>query len=314
MVFFWIIAGLLGFSAILFFFFGEKGRLLSSTKAWFKISGVKRFFNLSTLHGYIYMRWQKEYLSFFINQVEPRSTKFLRDWWADQYHSKVLTEEQAESLITIEETIPHQDLDQIIPYPVAREIVLSAPPKITVFECGCRHAREHHCKPTQVCMFIGEPFADFMAEHHPAKSRRISQQEALDLLRQEHQRGHVHSAWFKNAMADRFYAICNCCKCCCGGIELMNTFGTKTANSSGFVAFLEEDRCTQCTLCVDICPFEAISSNGKIAINWEKCMGCGVCVDQCPNGALKLQRDQEKGIPLNARLLEQRHPIESGKI
>ena len=309
MVFLWIIAGLLGFSAVLFFFFGEKGRLLSSTKAWFKSSGVKRLLNLNTLHGYIYMRWQKEYLSFFINQVKPRSTTFLRNWWADQYHDKMLTEDQAESLIAIEESIPRQDLEQILPYPVAREIILNAPPKITIFECGCRHARDLHCEPTQVCMFIGEPFADFMAEHHPGQSRRISQQEALDLLRQEHQRGHVHSAWFKNAMADRFYAICNCCQCFCGGIELMNTFGTKMANSSGYIAHLNQDRCTNCTLCVDLCPFEAISSNGKITINREKWMSCGVCVDHCPNNALQLLRDPEKGVPLEARLLEQQNHI-----
>jgi hypothetical protein len=38
--------------------------------------------------------------------------------------------------------------------------------------------------------------------------------EALDLLRAEHERGHLHSAWFKDVMLNRFYAICNCCKCC----------------------------------------------------------------------------------------------------
>jgi Pyruvate/2-oxoacid:ferredoxin oxidoreductase delta subunit len=300
----WIFLGLLLIFLFFFFILGERLHIKDSTKKWFRTSGVKRFFNMNTFHGYIYMRWQKEYLSFFINKIRPISTKFLRNWWADQYHNKVLTEEQAERLIVIEEDIPRQNLDQIVPYPKAREIILNAPPKITVFECGCRNAREVHCEPTQVCMFIGDPFADFMAEHHPNESRRISQEEALELLRQEHARGHVHSAWFKNAMADRFYCICNCCKCCCGGIELMNQFGTKMANSSGYVATLDDENCINCGICADWCPFEAISTNGKTLIRWEKCMGCGVCIDQCPNHALALVLDAAKGVPLDVRLLE----------
>ena len=28
------------------------------------------------------------------------------------------------------------------------------------------------------------------------------------------------------------------------------------------------------------------------------CMGCGVCVSKCPEGALSLQEDPEKGVPL----------------
>jgi len=290
--------------AVFFFGIGEKFHLKESTQKWIKTSGLKRFFNLNTLHGYIYMRWQKEYLSFFINQIKPISIDPLRKWWANQYHSKVLTEEQAERLIVIEEEIRLQDLEQIVPYPKARDIILQAPPNITVFDCGCRNAREDHCEPTQVCMFIGEPFADFMAEHHPRDSRRISQEEALTLLREEHERGHVHSAWFKNAMADRMYAICNCCKCCCGGIELMNQFGTRMASSSGYVAQIEPDRCANCETCVEACPFEAISSNGVTEIIYEKCMGCGVCVDLCPSEAISFARDERKGIPLDVRLLE----------
>jgi len=300
--------------AIMFFIFvifpgmiilvGDHFKIKNSSREWINTSGIKRFFNFNTLHGYIYLRWQKSYLSFFINKIEPISIKPLRDWWADQYHSKVLTQEQAEQIVVIEENIPHQDLEQVLPYPKAREIILQAPPEITVFECGCRNAREHHCEPTQVCMFIGHPFAKFMHEHHPESSKKITQGEALTLLREEHERGHVHNAWFKNATADRFYVICNCCKCCCGGIEMMNTFGTKMVASSGYVAVVDQSACITCGSCEEICPFEAISMNETAHINWEKCMGCGVCVDQCTQNALSLERDERKGIPLDTRMLQ----------
>jgi Pyruvate/2-oxoacid:ferredoxin oxidoreductase delta subunit len=283
---------------------GERGKLfMPSTLRFIQEGGLVRFLNLSTLHGYIYMRWQKSYLRLFINQIGPHSSQPARKWWSDQYHSKVLTEQQAKSLVTINENIPYQDLEQVIPYPVARNILLSASPKITVYECGCRLARQSPCTPTQVCMFIGEPFASFMLEHHPTESKALSQAEALELLKSEHEHGHIHTAWFKNAMLDRFYVICNCCKCCCGGIETMVKHGIPMLTSSGYVATADETLCAACGTCVDYCAFGALSLDDHSVVDWDKCMGCGVCVDQCPNEALSLIRDEQKGIPLDVKVL-----------
>jgi Pyruvate/2-oxoacid:ferredoxin oxidoreductase delta subunit len=295
---------------VLFWLVGERGKFpMPSTWKWIQAGGLLRFLNLSTLHGYIYMRWQKAYIRLFVNQINPHSTQPARKWWANQYHSKVLTEPQARTLITINEPIPQQDLEQVIPYPVARNILLSAPPAITVYECGCRLARKDHCTPTQVCMFIGEPFASFMLEHHPKESKALTQKEALELLKAEHERGHVHTAWFKNAMLDRFYVICNCCKCCCGGIEQMVKYDIPMMTSSGYVASVDEALCAACGTCTDTCPFGALSLEDHSVVDWQKCMGCGVCVDQCPNEAMALLRDEQKGLPLDARALSGRSAI-----
>jgi Pyruvate/2-oxoacid:ferredoxin oxidoreductase delta subunit len=153
-------------------------------------------------------------------------------------------------------------------------------------------------------MVIGQPYVDFILEHNPRSSRRLTQAEALELLRAEHQRGHLHSAWFKDAMMNRFYAICNCCKCCCGGVEAMTRYGIPMMASSGYVAALDRDLCNQCRACVDACPFHALSVDDSAVVrNWELCMGCGVCVEQCPAQAMTLVRDEKKGIPLDVRVL-----------
>jgi len=107
----------------------------------------------------------------------------------------------------------------------------------------------------------------------------------------------------------RFYAICNCCKCCCGGVEAMVKYGVPVLASSGDVAQVREILCGACGTCEDTCPFGAVQVNGLAAVNWETCMGCGVCAGQCPNQAIGLARDERKGNPLDVRLLAQEHMV-----
>lgn len=298
------IIGALILTGLILWLIGERGRIiLPSTGRFIRMAGLRRFLSFSTLHGYIYMRLQKQYLNFLI-KANPTSPSFVRNWFTARYHSKVLTQEQVKKIITIDKEIPLQKLEQVIPHEIARSIVLQASPKIVAFECGCRHSRPNPCQPTQVCLFIGEPYADFMREHHPKESRELTRAEALKLIDEEHARGHLHSAWFKDAMMDRFYVICNCCKCCCGGIENMVKFGSPQMASSGYVIEADTDLCEACGNCVDVCPFEALSlTDDHVLMDWEKCMGCGVCIDKCPNKGLSLVRDEKKGVPMEVELL-----------
>jgi ferredoxin len=148
-----------------------------------------------------------------------------------------------------------------------------------------------------VCLVVGEPFASFVLEHNASGARAITPEEAVEILEAEAQRGHVHHAFFKEAMLDRFYAICNCCSCCCGAIQAQRN-GTPMLISSGYVSQLEETHCVSCGACVAACPFGAMTLNGRVAIDSFACMGCGVCVAACPEGALSLVRDESKPAPL----------------
>jgi ferredoxin len=281
--------------------FAERGRFLRpSTWRLMREGGI----GLDTLHAYVYGRWTNQYVGVGVHRILPGLRPRGKKWLSDHYHGKVLRAEEAQAIIDSKKDIPLQDLEQIIPYPVARNLVLAGPPDVAVYECGCRHAHAQPCQPTQVCMVIGQPFVDFILEHHPRSSRRLTQAEALELLRAEHQRGHLHCAWFKDAMMNRFYAICNCCKCCCGGVEAMTKYGIPMMASSGYVAALDGDLCNQCGACVDACPFHAVSmDDSAVVTSWELCMGCGVCVQQCPAQAMTLVRDEKKGVPLDVRVL-----------
>jgi len=262
--------------------------------------GSRRGGVLNALHGYVYGRWPYQYIDFCVHKLLPRMrSPRLKQWWADHYHGKVLPTELACAIIKLDHDIKRTDLEQVIPYPIARDILLSGSPKVTLLECPCRHARENPCQPTQVCMVVGG--GDFTLEHLPQRSRRVTQDEALAVLHAEHERGHVHTAYFKDACDHKFYAICNCCSCCCGGLEAMVKHDVPMVASSGFVAEVDELGCIACGDCEAACPFEAVKLNGRAQVIWAKCMGCGVCEGLCETGAMTLVRDERKGIPLDVR-------------
>jgi len=275
------------------------------------------------VHGYVYARWPYLYIGIgtgehllgrilgvpvrWLGQLFP--LRRLGDpgpvTFADTYHGKVVPLEAATQLVTVEEEIRLENLEHIIPYTHARDIVLKNPDHIAVLECPCRAARPNPCQPLDVCLIVGEPFASFVIEHHPGRSRWITSAEATEILRAENERGHVHHAFFKDAMLDRFYAICNCCACCCGAMQAQRN-GTPMLASSGYVASADADLCAGCGACADSCPFGALSrptDDGLATVDTDACMGCGVCVSRCTQGALSLVRAPSKGEPLEIRQL-----------
>lgn len=57
--------------------------------------------------------------------------------------------------------------------------------------------------------------------------------------------------------------------------------------------------CIQCGLCVDACPFDAISRDlktGAIRVDADKCAGCGMCVHVCPYGAASIDPESGKAL------------------
>ena len=65
--------------------------------------------------------------------------------------------------------------------------------------------------------------------------------------------------------------------------------GKVTVN--GTVAEVDPVFCSQCGICVNICPFNAPSflETGKADINPALCKGCGLCVASCRSGAIQLK-------------------------
>jgi heterodisulfide reductase subunit A2 len=55
------------------------------------------------------------------------------------------------------------------------------------------------------------------------------------------------------------------------------------------IAYIDEELCSGCKVCVDLCPYQAISfdEEKKVSqVNEALCKGCGTCVAACPAGAI----------------------------
>jgi Pyruvate/2-oxoacid:ferredoxin oxidoreductase delta subunit len=280
------------------------------------------------VHGYVYFRWPYFYIA---NAVGRRPfARFMQALYAvvkrlvphrarpagmggganhasgtiaDGYHGKVLPLPGARKLVTLKHDLTARNLEHVLPYPAAKDIVLKHPDHLAVLQCPCRSARENPCRPLDVCLIVGEPFASFVLEHNPTTSRRIDATAAVAILEAEDERGHVHHAFFKDGALGRFYAICNCCRCCCGAMQAHRQ-GTPMLASSGYVAEVDRLRCAVCGTCAKYCQFDAIGIvEGSKVIDAVRCLGCGVCVPKCQRGAIHLRRDPARGEPLEIERL-----------
>lgn len=279
---------------------------------------------LERIHGFVYGKWCYHYIGLAGDKAPwwrylwaplvlliDRMTPFFpseenkvgdpnqkKPTWGDTYHGKVMPLGEATKLVKIDRTVNTKVPEQVLPYTRAREIILNNPEQIVLLDCPCRGGMKNPCTPTEVCILIGDPFSSFMLEHHPDKTRRITADEAVRIIKAENARGHVSHAFFKDVMLGRFYAICNCCSCCCGAMKA-NAKGVHMLCSSGYLAEVNAENCTKCGVCSQKCQFKAIGYDKESAvIREDRCMGCGVCVEACSKDALSLRLAPEKGEPL----------------
>lgn len=54
-------------------------------------------------------------------------------------------------------------------------------------------------------------------------------------------------------------------------------------------AKVDEDACTGCGACAEVCPADAIAVDETAKVDPEICTECGACVEECPVEAISLE-------------------------
>ncbi|MBC7229658.1 MAG: 4Fe-4S binding protein [Actinobacteria bacterium] len=285
-------------------------RMKPSTRAYIRSVGWHR--PDLWLHGLFYFGHTLQYIRIgrWATGFAHRIPGHVRRHYAETYHGKLVPLEEAQKLVTVSEEIELRDLEKVIPFSMCRDIVLENPDAILACKCVCRMTSPNHCQPDEVCLVIGEPYVSYILDHQPEFCRRVTAEEAVKILRQTDEAGCLHAAFFKNVTRGRFYAICNCCPCCCVALKSHRFHGVPFYGHSGLEPSFS-DACNGCRKCVEACLFEALTPGGKRrppVLDREACMGCGACRAACPQGAVTLVEATSRPAPLRLdELLERRH-------
>ena len=103
--------------------------------------------------------------------------------------------------------------------------VIDASRKLSLGPCTCRKVFQNCDNPinTEIVVGLG---TDVFTEGRPGDYREISKQEARDILLACHERRLLHTLV---RCGEHFYAICNCCPCCCVPLRLKQNYGIGNA-------------------------------------------------------------------------------------
>ena len=175
------------------------------------------------------------------------------------------------------------------------ESVLKDVTDFAVCHCACRmisRLRGRPCEhPTEVCIKFDE-MAGYVIDRN--LGREISREEALEIIKQSEDAGLVH---FVDNTKGKIKHNCNCCGCACWNVGAIKRrkIPRDILMAVYFVRETDEDACTGCGECAEICPVDAVVMEGDLPrIDTQWCIGCGVCVSGCPAGAAKLKIRPDK--------------------
>ena len=156
----------------------------------------------------LYSRYRESFLRYYIFQAKwtkiPLIGRLVR-WVANIYGKKA----SGAYLLTLDEA----------------EGIVDSSEMLALGPCTCRTVFRNCDNPINTEIMVGRSQSMFI-EERPQDYRRITKQEAVDILRECHQRGLIHTII---KCRRGFYAICNCCSCCCVPLRLSKKYGIGNA-------------------------------------------------------------------------------------
>jgi len=128
-------------------------------------------------------------------------------------------------------------------------------------------------------------YAGINTEYDRGHGRRISLEEAKELVRQFNKEGLMQCG--------EGYSMCNCDGQCCYPVKVAQIMGAERVfPRSNWITHWDADKCIHCGKCARICNFQAFTKgeDGKVSFDESKCFGCTICSSNCPTGAITLEK------------------------
>lgn len=205
------------------------------------------------------------------------------------------TETRFGKVFVQEGVLSRQNELEIMDYDRASNVIKNAD-FITVSMCFCRHKMEHLGKacdaPMETCLTLGNP-AYSLSKH--GYGREIDASEGLEILSMAYEYNLVQCG---ENVRDGSIFLCNCCGCCCEGMQAVRNFGSlMPIQTTPFLPKVIDEGCVGCGKCEKVCPIGAIKVepvSKKAKIDETICLGCSICVRNCPKKSIYLKhRDKE---------------------
>lgn len=105
--------------------------------------------------------------------------------------------------------------------PAEAEKIVESAEGLAVGPCTCRTVFKNCDNSINTELLIGPERQTFKASR-PADHREITKEEARAILKQCHEKGLIHTII---KCREDFYAICNCCACCCVPLRMSKKYG-----------------------------------------------------------------------------------------
>ena len=217
--------------------------------------------------------------------------RFKNDWTVEEIHKLRGDEGNWKIVKTIPVNVEIEAEHRVLNLEKAKEYLDKAH-SFAVMNCICKVRRGNCDAPRDVCITMDDVAERVLSNPDAYKERnpirRITREEAIQVLARSHEAGLVHMALA--IRSDRVNAICSCCSCCCGILSSVLRFGLfPQLLTSDTISVTDMSKCTGCGICVKRCQFGAREMVGvSLIINPKLCMGCGLCVTKCPTTAIRL--------------------------
>ncbi len=274
------------------------------------------------VHNYIYFVFYYPYVKIILLMTRYgiryltwfKPLRYVGRFIFDRYHGKLISYDDTKKILTLDEDIRaiSDKNKRIIPYAYAYQIIIRNPKDIAVMDCPCKKSTHAPAESINCCLYVGKGHEFWLEHGKKYHSRRISQKEALNIIKAFRNKGYITQAFFKVATGGSTAGvICNCHPDSCVSliatsiIRKLDT-GLSQNAASGYSVAHNGGKCKKCRACGETCHFNAIEfTAGTRAYDRDACLGCGLCVERCPHGALVLYRDPQKAIPLDIDIVKE---------